>query len=582
MTQEQEFFASFFQKGSAFLWCFDCLGLTRPVTDIRRAAAQEFDHEGTKHTKDFARRRELSFPSSCILPVLRGFVVKFLAPTARTNACVWAAGRLGRVWAVAFLLALPAAAFAQKTTLSVGLLLEPPVLDPTVNPADPIRSITNGNVFEGLTWINEAGRVEPRLATGWTVSADGLTYRFHLRDHVRFHDGTAFDCSIVRYAYQRAAAPDSVNPEKSFFTAMRQIDCPAPREAVITLNQPVGNLPYELAWAEAAMVAPNTAATNATHPVGTGPYAFASWRRGDNVTLVRNESYWGATPQIKTVTFRFVSDALAASNALISGDLDAYPAFFSNDLLPRLRAQPNLKVETGTFPIKILLALNEAKKPLDDIRVRRALAYAIDRDGILQAFAEPGSTIIGSHMSPSDPDYVDLSKRYPYDPARARALLAAAGVKPGFSLAIAIPSTAYSGKVGELIAAYLSEVGINANLQPIAWPQWLSQVYTQGAYEATIIGHIEPNDLDIYARPHYYFNYHDAAYNALFSRYQMEGDPAKRHSLSVALQQKLADDEPNVFLFSAPHVCVWNAKLQGMWVNQPISAIPVAGAYWKK
>jgi len=482
----------------------------------------------------------------------------------------------------ACLFALPGAASAQKTTLSIGLVLEPPVLDPTINPADPIRSITNGNVFEGLTWIAEDGHVEPRLATGWNVSTDGLIYTFHLRGNVKFQDGTAFDCSIVQFSYERAAAPGSINPQKPFFAPIAQVACPSPLEAVITLKQPVGNLPYELAWPDAAMVAPATVATNGTHPVGTGPYQFAAWRRGDSVTLVRNDHYWGAKPQIQTVTFRFIADPLAATNALLSGELDAFPKFASQNLLDRLRAQTNLAVATGTFPIKILLALNEARKPFDDVRVRRALAYAIDRPAILQAAGYPGATVIGSHMSPSDPDYVDLSKRYAYDPEKAKTLLQQAGVKPGFALTITLPPIEYADKTGQLIAAFLGQVGINVTLAPVAWPQWLAQVYAQGAYQATVIGHVEPNDLDIYARPHYYFGYHNADYDALFKQFQQAGKPAERHRLSVALQEKLADDEPNIFLFSAPRISVWNNKLHGMWVNEPISAVPVGQAFWVK
>jgi len=483
------------------------------------------------------------------------------------------------ILAVLALAAAAPPALAQKATLSIGLALEPPVLDPTANPAEPIRSITNGNVFEGLSWIDEDGHVQPRLATAWSVSSDGLSYSFQLRDNVRFQDGTPFDCGIVRFSYERAAAADSTNAQKPFFTPIERVDCPSPLEAVIQLKQPVGDLPYELAWPDAAMVAPKTAATNGTHPVGTGPYAFSAWRRGDSVTLVRNDDYWGAKPKIPTVTFRFISDPLAATNALQGGELDAYPSFGSRDLAARFQDGKTFVVTEGVFPIKLLLALNEARKPFDDVRVRRALAYALDRDAILQAGGSEG-TVIGSHMSPSDPDYVDLSKRYPYDPERAKALLAEAGVKPGFPISITLPPIEYARKGGELIAAYLEPVGLKVTLVPVEWPQWLGQVYGQGAFDTTVIAHTEPHDLDIYTRPHYYFGYHDAAYDALYRRYAATLDPAESHRLSIALQEKLADDEPNVFLFSAKRLGIVNAKLHGLWRNQPIAAIPLADTYW--
>ncbi|WP_419728386.1 ABC transporter substrate-binding protein [Lichenicola sp.] len=473
-----------------------------------------------------------------------------------------------------------AEAAAPKTTLSIGLALEPPTLDPSANPAESIRSITNGNVFEGLTAIDQDGHVQPLLAHDWTVSPDGLRYDFHLQPGVKFQDGTAFDCPVVQFSYGRAAAKDSINPQKQFFEPIAKVECPSPVEAVVTLTRPVGSFLYDMAWPDAAMIAPGSAAGNATHPIGTGPYRFSSWRRGDSLTLERNDAYWGPKPAIRTVVFRFITDPLAATNALEGGQLDAYPSFPSQELLARFRGDPRFAVEKGTFPIKILMALNEAVHPFDDIRVRQALAYAIDRHAMLQAIGDGDGTVIGSHMSPSDPDYVDLSGRYPFDPAKAKQLLAAAGVKPGTPIAITIPPVDYARKSGELVAAFLGEVGLNVTLVPVEWPQWLSQVFAHAAYQTTIVAHTEPHDLDIYARPSYYFGYHDAAYRTLFQRYESTNDPAARHALSVQLQQKLADDEPNVFLFSTPRYGVWDAKLHGMWHNQPIAAIPVAGVTW--
>lgn len=494
---------------------------------------------------------------------------------SRTCSCRW------RTLLPALLpLLAPLPALAARTSLSVGLSLEPPTLDPTANPAEPIRFVTNGNVFEGLTRIDEDGRVQPLLAQGWTVSEGGLRYAFHLRPGVRFHDGTAFDCSVVRFSYGRATAEGSINPQKQLFAPVRRVDCPSPLEAVVTLARPTGDFLYDMAWPDAAMVAPGSAAGNGAHPVGTGPYRFESWRRGDGVTLRRFDAWWGARPAIETVTFRFIGDPLAASSALEGGELDAFPSFPSRALLARFRGNERFAVVRGTFPAKVILALNEARHPFGDIRVRRALAHAIDRRAILQALDAPDGTVIGSHMSPSDPDYVDLSGRYPFDPAQARRLLGAAGVAPGTRLVISLPPLDYARKGGELVAAYLAGVGLDATLAPVEWPRWLSEVFAHGAYDATIVAHVEPHDLDIYARPHYYFGYHDPAYAALYARYEASGDPAERHRLALDLQAKLADDEPNVFLFSFPRYNVWDRRLHGMWSNQPIPAMPIAGVTW--
>jgi peptide/nickel transport system substrate-binding protein len=213
------------------------------------------------------------------------------------------------------------------------------------------------------------------------------------------------------------------------------------------------------------------------------------------------------------------------------------------------------------------------------VRVRRALAYAIDRNALIEALGGYGKPI-GSHYIPGDPGYVDLTGAYPYDPAKAKALLAEAGIKPGTQIEIKLPPPGYARRGGEVIAAMLEQVGLKAKLVPVEWAQWLDQVFKQSDFDATIISHVEPRDLDIYARDKYYFNYHNAEYNALFKKYTEATDPQLRLDLVGQLQKKLSEDEPNVFLFALAKVGVWNAKIKGLWVNNPIFANDLTAVYW--
>ncbi len=155
-----------------------------------------------------------------------------------------------------------------------------------------------------------------------------------------------------------------------------------------------------------------------------------------------------------------------------------------------------------------------------------------------------------------------------------------AGVKPGWSFTITLPPPSYAQRGGQLIAAYLSQVGINAKLESVEWAKWLAQVFSQSDFDATVIAHVESRDLDIYARPHYYFNYRSAAYKALYARYIAATDPAQQTDLVKKLQRQLAADEPNIFLFALPKIGVWNAKLRGMWSNDPMPVDDVTGVYW--
>ena len=467
-----------------------------------------------------------------------------------------------------------------KDTLTLGMVLEPPNLDPTAGAASAIREVTYQNIFQGLTRIDRNGQVQPSLAKSWTVSPNGLTYTFALQPNVKFHDGTPFDCSIVQFSYGRAMAPNSVNAQKQLFAPISRVDCPDKLTAKITLKQPASNFLFDMGWGDAVMVSPNSAAGNKTHPIGTGPFRFKRWVQGDRVELVRNPDYWGPAPKLSAVTFRFIADPAAATAAMLAGDLDAFPNFPAPEALDQFRRDPRFAVHIGTTEGKTILALNEARKPFDDIRVRRALAYAIDRKAVIDGAEDGLGQPIGSHYVPTDPGYIDLTGVYPYDPAKAKALLAEAGIKPGTTITITLPPPPYARRGGQIIAAMLEQVGLNAKLVPIEWAQWIDQVFLHSQYDTTIISHTEARDLDIYARDKYYFNYHSPEYKALYAKYLAATDPKQQLALVGDLQRKLATDEPNVFLFALPLVGVWDAKLRGLWENNPVPANDVSKVYW--
>lgn len=470
-------------------------------------------------------------------------------------------------------------AFA-KDTLTLGMVLEPPGLDPTAGAAAAIREIVYANLFEGLTRIDGAGHVQPGLAASWTISPDGKTYRFALRPNATFHDGTKFDCAIVKFSLDRARAPASTNAQKEIFEPIAAIDCPEPQTAVITLARPDADFLYGLGWGDAVMVAPASAAQNQTNPIGTGPFRFVRWVKGDRVELARYPGYWGEAPKLSAVTFKFIADPAAAASALLAGDVDAFGNFPTPEILPQLRADSRFSVVAGATEGKTILALNDARKPFDDVRVRRALAYAIDRKALVEATLSGSARIIGSHYTPNDPAFIDLAGTYPYDPARAKALLAEAGIAPGTHFTLALPPPPYARRGGEVIAAMLAEVGLNVELVPMEWATWLDQVFKRSDFDMTIIAHTEPRDLAIYARDHYYFNYNDADFRALYQHYRETTDPAAGNDLLRQMQRKLADDEPNVFLYVLPKFGVWNAHLHGFWTNSPIPANDVTGVYW--
>jgi peptide/nickel transport system substrate-binding protein len=464
----------------------------------------------------------------------------------------------------------------------IGMQLEPPVLDPTANPAAAISEILYGNVFEGLVRFAADGSVLPKLAASWEVSDDGLTYVFHLERGVRFHDGSAFDAAVAKFSLDRAREPGSVNPQKSRLAKIRAVDIVDPYTVRILLNQRSGGLLQSLAWGAFVMVSPRSAASNAVQPVGTGPFRFSGWRRGDSVTLVRNADYWGSPADLGAATFKFIADPTAAYAALMAGDVDAYANYPAPESFPQFAADPRFAVFAGTTEMETVLALNHRVPPLGNPLVRRAISYALDRRAIIDGAMYGYGTPIGSHFPPRNPAYIDLTGVYPHDVAKAKALLAAAGYARGFSVTLKLPPPSYARRGGEIVAAELAQIGIHVAIENLEWAQWLDQVFTRHDFDMSIVGHAEPMDYDIYARDDYYFGYSSPEFKALIAELDDTIDATRRRDLLQQIQRKLAADAVNGFLFQYPRLDIWNAHLQGLDFDNVLGVVDLSRAHYDR
>ncbi|MCT8997042.1 ABC transporter substrate-binding protein [Chelativorans intermedius] len=482
--------------------------------------------------------------------------------------------------AAALFLTSGSAAIGARSDLVLGVVLEPPHLDPTAGAAAAIDEIVYANVFEGLTRIGPNGEVQPALAERWEVSQDGLTYTFHLREGVTFHDGTAFDAQDVKFSLDRARAEDSTNAQKGLFSAIETVEVVDPATVKVTLGHPQGSFLYNMGWGDAVIVAPESAPTNKEKPVGTGPFRFDNWARGSSVTISRYENYWGEPVTLETAEFRFIPDAAASVAALLSGDVHAFPNLQAGDALPQIEADPRFTVMIGATEGETILAINNGKAPFDNLKVRQAIAHALDREEIILGASAGNGVPIGSHFSPANEAYIDLTDTYAHDPEKAKALLAEAGLANGFSATLKLPPPAYARQGGEIVASQLRQVGIELEIIPVEWAQWLEQVFTNKDYDLTIVSHTEPNDINIYARDDYYFNYDNPAFDAVMDELETTSDPEKRKTLYQTAQRIIAEDAVNGFLFQLPKTGVWDARLEGLWENAPIQANDLTKVRW--
>ena len=475
--------------------------------------------------------------------------------------------------------AMTGLALAQPTEVRIGVALEPPILDPTAGAAEAIDIVVYQNIFEGLTRIDQNGEVQPGLASEWSISDDQLTYTFKLHDGVTFHDGSAFDADDVKFTFDRILAEGSTNAHREFYTPITAVTVVDPLTVTMTLDHVIGRFLFDLGRGDAVIVAPESAENNANEPIGTGPFAFLQWDKGSRVILEAYAPYWGEPVHITKASYVFISDTATMTNALLAGDIDGTNNF-ATEALGVFEGNPQFNILVGTTEGETILGTNNRKAPFDNLKVRQAMAHALDRQAIIDGATYGYGTPIGAPFAPHNAYYVDLTQTYPHDVDKAKALLAEAGYPGGFNATLKLPPVAYARLSGQIIASQFAEVGIKLELVNVEFAQWLEDVYTNHDFDLTIISHVEPFDIGNYANPDYYFGYDNPQFQALIETLNGTTDEAKRKELAIEAQTILANDAVNGYLFELAQTGVWNAKLSGMWQNSPIEGLVLRDIKW--
>lgn len=479
-----------------------------------------------------------------------------------------------------FLIFTPLYAHAARDSVRIGIQLEPPSLDPTATASSSAGEITYNNIFEGLTKIDRDGNVQPLLARSWDISPDGLTYTFTITDKARFHDGNPLTPETVVFSLNRLSNSIPANPQKELFEDIISVEQAGPNAIRVTLSEPNSDLLFNLGLPAAVIVHPATASSNKTRPIGTGPFAFKQWTKEERITMEAFPNYWGTPPAIKRAEFIFTPSRMQMESALAEGLVDGYQDGSGHNLLDKFSARRDYVITKGYNDGKVILAINNGKPPFNDIRVRRALAYAIDKQALVRDPELKPDKLIGSHFSPKHPAYVDLNDRYLYDPEKAKELLAQAGLEHGFDLTIAVPPTSYAQISAFHIATQLEAVGMRVMLQKMTWSDWMSQVFTAKDYDLTIICHVEPFDIHIYSKDNYYFNYDNTKFKVLWKKIKRTIDISEKNKLLGDAQRMLSDDSVNVFLYMKPEHGIWNAQIKGAWTDEPVPAIVISDMHW--
>jgi len=457
--------------------------------------------------------------------------------------------------------------------LRVAISTEPPVLDPTTHAAGVIKLLLHHNVYETLVQFDAETELHGQLATSWEVSEDGTEYTFYLREGVRFHDGTPCDAEAVRQSFLRTMDPQTGHPNRLFYEAIEDVVAEGPHVVRFVLSEPYAPFLSLLALGDSVVV-PAHRDDLARRPVGTGPFRFVERRPADRLILTRNEAYYEeGIPKVERLVFRFIPDPSGQLAALRAGDVDLV-AEVTPDIAYALQADPRFRVVSGPSNMVQLLAIHNARPPLDQLVLRQAIAHAIDREAIIDQALFGFGTPIGSHLTPAVPYYEDMTHLYPHDPARARALLAEAGEGTMRPLALVLPSYPQHVRTGELIEAQLSAVGIATRIQIVDVSTWMDRVFEQADYDLTVIGHHGRVDpalmLTAYGgdRPDYYFRrgWSSEELDALLEEGAVAADPARRASIYARVQEILAEEVVNYFIQDMDEILAMRAGVSGVAV----------------
>ena len=461
---------------------------------------------------------------------------------------------------------------------------EPPGLDPTANTAAAIDRVVYANIFEGLIKVDSKGRFVPGLAMDWSVSPDGQTYDFILRKEVRFHNGEQFDAQVAKWNLERAMGEGTVNPHPEYFRGIQKIDVIDDDTLRIVLNEVDALFIAHMAEGDAVMLPMKGYEAAKSNPIGTGPFEFVAWVRGDRVEMQRFDGYWDPElPYLDRVVFKFIGDASAQIAALKAGDIDVIGYIGAPESVIALSKDPRFKVFAGSTTGEVIMSTNNKAKPFDDVRVRQAMAYAIDRQTVVDLVMFGYGTPIGSHWSPSTPYYVDLTQRFPYDPEKARALLTAAGFPNGFDATIKLPAIySYSKRAGEVIADMLGKVGIRLKIEIVEWGQWIDRIFKKKEFQLTMIGHVEAWDIGIYANPDYYFQYDSQAFRDAYAKALKAPDEAEKAKWFGRCQEIIAEDAVNGYLFSVSGLPTMKRNVMDWWENYPTVALDCTRVWLKK
>ena len=471
---------------------------------------------------------------------------------------------------------------AKANELTVGIAQDFDSLDPDYMTAAGTKEVLF-NVFEGLVKPTSDGEIVPAVASDVQKSEDGLTYTFTLRDGVTFHNGDPVEMEDVLYSIERRKNGEDTAAQLEALSVIADMQSDD-KTLTITLSEPSNEF---LAFLMNAYIIPADYDQQETAPVGTGPYKFVSRSVQDNLVLERFADYWGEGGSIDKVTFKILEKAEALVTGLQSGALDVV-AHMSSDQTAQLE-EDEFTIEQGSMNLVQALYLNNAEKPFDDVRVRQALCYAVDKQAVIDLAFDGFGIPLGTSMFPSFAKYYDdsLTDYYTQDIEKAKELLTEAGYPDGFEMTITVPSN-YTPHVNTatVLVELLKEIGVQATVEPVDWNTWLDEVYGQRKFQSTITGLTSDNMtarklLERFGSEvgNNFTNYSNEEYDEILAKALTATDDEEQIALYKQLEKNLTENAANVYLQDMADLVAVRTGLEGL-TFYPLYVLDISKLHW--
>jgi ABC-type transport system substrate-binding protein len=490
---------------------------------------------------------------------------------------------------IAFILFIPTQSVAKiyGGTIIYAAGADPDRLDPANAESNPSEAV-NRMMYENLVKFDEKLKIVPGLATKWEPSKDGLTWTFFLRKGVKFHDGTPFNAEAVKVFIERMIGPEKPSRAGLYTPFVKSVEVVNDDTVKIHLKAPFAFFLNNLGHSASGIISPTALKTLgkdiARKAVGTGPFKFVEWIHGDHLTMVRNDEYWGGKPYLDKIIVKTVKEDSARVMMLQSGDAHLIVRIPSEDI-PRLEKDPKIKLDSAETLRVLYIGINCAKKPFTDVRVRQALNYAVDKEAIVKNIYQGRAIVVPGMVAPLTTGYFPV-KGYPYDPEKAKKLLAEAGFPKGLKAKLWSPQGRYPKdfEMAQAVQQQLKKVGIDCTFDTMEWAAYLAVLRKppeQNESELFLLGWA-PSTAEARWILYPLFTteqwvpqgnnrsfFSNKEFDELVDKFTRATSKAERDKYLKAAQELLVKEAPSIFILATKETIGFSKKLKGV-INSPL------------